>query len=262
MNSPTSSSNLHNYFPQSLFSTPKSSRSVHEQPLRVPIPSKLPQHIFPNAESRGKKMCKCNSFPRGTVINNFIHHLHDNGTEFTDPDKVWEPPRFSVWRKMFTQVHQPWHSTHTYRELLLRYSELSECWAERKSPTMTMMASFLSNINIPAGSLLFPPGRSHCSILKKLSVKAWYFPPLCRVYLLVSRWCANLSHQAQTALFPQSKGQSHSVRRETGVCVLVCYFVMFCTDYLRRQTLLTTCSIKHECNRCFWHLGRHFWTDA
>lgn len=32
---------------------------------------------------------------------------------------------------------------------------------------MTMTASFLSNINIPAGSL-FPPGQSHCSTLKAL----------------------------------------------------------------------------------------------
>lgn len=31
-----------------------------------------------------------------------------------------------------------------------------------------MMASFLSNINIPAGSLFSPPGQSHCSILKAL----------------------------------------------------------------------------------------------
>lgn len=38
---------------------------------------------------------------------------------------------------------------------------------KKKSLVMTMMASFPSNINIPAWSL-FPPGQSHCSILKAL----------------------------------------------------------------------------------------------
>lgn len=86
---------------------------------------------------------------------------------------------------------------------------------------MTMMASFLSNINIPAGSLFFPRGKAIVPFWK-LSVKAWnvpliFFPLL--VYLLVSRWRANLSHQAQTALFPRSRGQNNWRAGWVGGCV-------------------------------------------
>lgn len=97
---------------------------------------------------------------------------------------------------------------------------------KRKSLVMTMMASFLSNINIPAWSLFPPRAKSlfHFeSSLWMLEMFPWYFFPLL-VYLLVSRWCANLSHQAQTALFPQSKGQNNCHGRDgrVSVCACVC----------------------------------------
>lgn len=94
---------------------------------------------------------------------------------------------------------------------------------KRELLVMTMMASFLSNINIPAGSL-FSPGAKPLfhfeSSLWRLETFPWYFFPLL-VYLLVSRWRANLSHQAQTALFPQNRGQNNCHGRGGWVCVRV-----------------------------------------
>lgn len=109
-------------------------------------------------------------------------------------------------------------------ELLLRYSQLSKSCCERENHWWWQWwLPFPSNINIPAWSLFSPRGKSlfHFeSSLWMLEMFPWYFPLL--VYLLVSRWCANLSHQAQTALFPQSKGQNNCHGRDGRVCVCVC----------------------------------------
>lgn len=104
----------------------------------------------------------------------------------------------------------------------LRWSRLWKCSSEkREPPVMTMTASFLSNINIPAGSL-FPPGAKPLfhfeSSLWRLETFPWYFF-LRLVYLLVSRWRANLSHQAQTAWFPRSRGQNNCQGRGGSVRV-------------------------------------------
>lgn len=108
-------------------------------------------------------------------------------------------------------------------ELLLRYSQLSKSCCERENHWWWQWwLPFPSNINIPAWSLFSPRGKSlfHFeSSLWMLEMFPWYFPLL--VYLLVSRWCANLSHQAQTALFPQSKGQNNCHGRDGRVCVCV-----------------------------------------
>lgn len=143
---------------------------------------------------------------------------------------------------------------------------------KRKSLVMTMMASFPSNINIPAWSLFSPRAKSlfHFeSSLWMLEMFPWYFFPLL-VYLLVSRWCANLSHQAQTALFPQSKGQNNRHRTDGCVCVIgwvdaphsvvlawrVKYKLPEETDIV--NNMLTQTCVWHR----FWHLGRNFLGDA
>lgn len=93
-----------------------------------------------------------------------------------------------------------WQVTCTFKDLLLRHSQLSNVapW-KRKSPAVTMTASSLSNINIPAWWLCSPGAKPLFQF--HLESSPWmlemfpqyiYFSP-CLFYLVVSRWCANLS---------------------------------------------------------------------
>lgn len=93
---------------------------------------------------------------------------------------------------------------------------------KKKSPMMTMMASFLSNINIPAGSLFSPQGKVIVPFWK-LSVNAWNVPliffPSARLFACIQVMCQPVTSSTDGLI--SSEQRSKQLSWEGCVCVFV-----------------------------------------
>lgn len=105
----------------------------------------------------------------------------------------------------------------------LRWSRLWKCSSEKgELPVMTMTASFLSNINIPAGSLFSPRGKAIVP-LWKLSVKAWNLPliffPSARLFACIQVTCQPVTSSSDGLIPSEQRSKQLSRERWERACL-------------------------------------------